>query len=56
MTQHIVSLSTSEAEYIATGDGVKKALFVLAVLSFIAPETSGASIEILKVDWGLAIF
>ena len=47
-TQHIVSLSTSEAEYIAAGDGVKKALFVRAVLSFIAPETSGASIKVLE--------
>ena len=39
-TQHVVSLSNSEAEYIAAGDGVKEALFVNAVLSFIAPETS----------------
>ena len=36
-TQHVVSLSTSEAEYIAAGDGVKEALFVRGVLSFIAP-------------------
>ena len=56
MTQHIVSLSTSEAEYNATEDGVKEALFVLAVLCFIAPETSGASIEVLEDDRGLAIF
>ena len=34
MTQHVVSLSTSKAEYIAAGDGVKEALFVRAVLSF----------------------
>ena len=39
-TQRVVSLSTSEAEYIAAGEGVKEALFVRAVLSFIAPETS----------------
>ena len=45
--QHVVSLSTSETEYIAAGDGVKEALFVRAVLSFIAPETSGASIKVL---------
>ena len=39
-----MSFSTSEAEYIATG---KEALFVRAFLSFIAPETNGASIEVL---------
>ena len=46
-TGHVVSLSTSEAEYIATGDGVQEAMFVRAVLSFIVPETSGASIKVL---------
>ena len=43
-----MSLSISEAEYLAAGDGVKEALFVCAVLSFIAPETSGASIKVLE--------
>ena len=47
-TQRIVSLSTSEVEYIAAGEGVKEALFVRAVLSFIAPETSEASIKVLE--------
>ena len=47
-TQRVVSLSTSEAEYIAAGDGVKEALFVRAVLSFITPETCGASIKVLE--------
>ena len=51
-TQHVVSLSTSEAEYIAAGDGVKEALFVRAVLSFIAPETRGASIKVLEDNQG----
>ena len=51
-TQHVVSLSTSEAEYIAAGDGVKEALIVRAVLSFIAPEPSGASIKALGNDQG----
>ena len=51
-TQRVVSLSTSEAEYIAAGDGVKEALFVRAVLSFIAPETSGASIKVLEDNQG----
>ena len=31
-TQRVVSLSTSEAEYVAAGDGVNEALFVRAVL------------------------
>ena len=51
-TQHAVSLLTSEAEYIAAGDGVKKALFVRAVLSSIAPETSEESINALKDNQG----
>ena len=51
-TQCVVSLSTSEAEYIAAGDGVKEALFVRAVLSFIASETCGASIQVLEDNQG----
>ena len=51
-TQRVVSLSTSEAEYIAAEEGVKGALFVRAVLSFIAPETCGASIKVLEDNQG----
>ena len=51
-TQHVVLLCTSEAEYIAAGDGVKDALFVRAVQSFIAPETSGASIKVFGDNQG----
>ena len=52
-TQHVVSLSNSEAEYTAAGDEVKEALFVRAVLSFIAPETNdGASIKVLEDNQG----
>ena len=36
-TQKIVTLSTTEGEYVALGDGVKKALFVKGVPSFIIP-------------------
>ena len=50
--QHIVSLSTSVAEYIAAGDVVKEVLFVRVVLSFIVPETSGASIKVLEDNQG----
>ena len=39
-TQKIVTLSTTETEYIALGDGVKEALFVKGVLSFIIPYIS----------------
>ena len=51
-TQRVVSLSTSEAEYIAAGDGIKEALFVQAVLSFIAPKTCGASVKSLRTTRG----
>ena len=34
-TQKIVTLSTTEAEYVALGDGVKESLFAKSVLSFI---------------------
>ena len=51
-TQRVVSLSTSEAEYIAAGDGVKEALFVRAVLPSITPETSGANIKVLEDNQG----
>ena len=51
-TQHVVSLSTSEEEYIAAADEVKEALFVCAVLSFIAPETSGTSIKVPEDNQG----
>ena len=51
-TQHVVSSSTSEADYIAAGDDVKEALFVRAVLSFIAPETCGASKKFLEDNQG----
>ena len=53
-TQRVVSLSTSEAEYIAAADGVK-ALFVRAVLSSIAPETCGASIKVLEDNQGTKV-
>ena len=50
--QDVVSLSTSESKYIAAGDGIKEAMFVRAVLSFMAPETSGASIKVLEDHHG----
>ena len=51
-TQHVVSLLTSEAAYIVAGDRVKKVVFVRAVLSFVAPETSGARIKVAEDNQG----
>ncbi|CAB1099569.1 unnamed protein product [Ectocarpus sp. CCAP 1310/34] len=51
-TQPVTAQSTSEAEYMAAGEGVKEALFVRGVLSFIAPETSGAKIKVLEDNKG----
>lgn len=47
-----MSLSTSEAEYIAAGDAVKGTLVANSVLSFIAPETRGARIKVLEDNQG----
>ena len=51
-TQKIVTLSTTEAEYVALGDGVKEGLFVKAVLSFIVPSLSEKSIKVLVDNEG----
>ena len=51
-TQRVVSLSNPEAEYIAAGNDAKEALFVRALLSFIAPETCGVSIQVLEDNQG----
>ena len=50
--QKIVTLSTTEAEYVALGDGVKEALFVNAVVSFIVPSLSEKSIRLLVDNEG----
>ena len=53
-SQKIVTLSTTEAEYVALGDGVKEALLVKGVLSFIIPSISENCIKVF-VDNGGAI-
>ena len=45
-TQKIVTLSTTEAEHVALGDGVKEALFVNGALSFIIPSISKNCIKV----------
>ena len=36
-TQHWVTLSTTEAEYVALAEGAKEGMFVRSVMSFIQP-------------------
>ena len=51
-TQKIVTLSTTEVEYVALGDGVKEALFVKVVLSFIIPSISDNCIKVFVDNHG----
>ncbi|CAB1110629.1 unnamed protein product [Ectocarpus sp. CCAP 1310/34] len=51
-TKRVPAQSSSEAEYLAAGEGVKEALHVRAVLSFVAPETSGEKIKVLEDNKG----
>ena len=52
-TQKIVTFSTTEAEYVALGDGVKEGLLVKAVLSFIVPPLSEKSMKVLLDNEGV---
>ena len=44
--QRIVTLSTTEVDYVALGDGVKQALFAKSVASFLVPSLSQKTIMI----------
>ncbi|CAB1120053.1 unnamed protein product [Ectocarpus sp. CCAP 1310/34] len=51
-TQKCVSQSTSEAEYLAMGDGVKEALFVNGMLQFLRPSVKPRKIDVLEDNEG----
>ena len=51
-TQKSVSQSTSEAEYLAMGDGVKEALFVNGMLQFLRPSRKPRKIDVLEDNEG----
>ena len=51
-TQHCVTISTSEAEYVAMAQGAKTALFTKAVLDFLQPELASETIDLLENNQG----
>ena len=51
-TQHCVTLSTSEAEYVAMAHGAKTALAIKAVLNFVQPHLSGRAIDMYEDNEG----
>ena len=55
-TQKIVTLSTTEAEYVAPGDRVQEALFVKGVLSFIIPSITENCIKVFVDNDGAILF
>ena len=51
-TQHCVTLSTSETEYVAMAQGAKTALFTKAVLNFLQPELANETIDLFEDNQG----
>ena len=51
-TQHCVTLSTSEAEYVAIAYGAKTALFTRPVLAFLQPQLIGRIIDLFEDNQG----
>ena len=51
-TQHCVTLSTSETEYVAMTQGAKTALFTRAVLAFLRPQLVGRIIDLFEDNQG----
>ena len=54
-TQKCVSQSTSEAEYLAMGDGVKEALFVIGMFQFLRPSRKPGKIDVLDDNEGAIV-
>ena len=52
-TQTCVTLSTTEAEYVAMADGVKEALYVRGVLVFLMPSLGSPSIGVFEDSKGM---
>ena len=51
-TQHCVTLSTSETEYVAMAQGAKAALFTKAVLDFLQSELANETIDLFEDNQG----
>ena len=51
-TQHCLTLSTREAEYVAMAQGAKTALFTKAVLDFLQPQFADETIDVFEDDQG----
>ena len=51
-TQHCVTLSTSEAEYVAMAQGAKTALFTKVVLDFLQPELANETTDLFEDNQG----
>ena len=51
-TQKCVTLSTTEAEYVAMADGVKEALYVRGILAFLMPSLEPMSISVYEDNKG----
>ena len=51
-TQHCVTLSTSEAEYVTMAQGAKTALFTKAVLDLLQPELANETIDLFEDNQG----
>ena len=51
-TQKYVTVSTTEAEYVAMADGVKEALYVRGILAFLMPSLGSMSIGVYEDNKG----